>query len=357
MAVPSPIEIPGYLLLALVAVPVGRTYIGLFRRTRERFARLTLHPALRPMLGGLGVGAIGLALPQVYGTGWGYLQEALDGKLLAGAMLWILGAKMLATCLTIGSGGSGGIFGPTLFMGGMLGGVVGLAGHALAPGLFSDPRAYVLVGMASFFAGVASAPIGAMLMVAEMSGGHELLPPLMLVSVVAIALMRGRSIYTNQVKDRFQSPAHVGDLTVNVLEEMTVADVFRPTTEIPSVGPATGFQALRDQLLASRDATIPVLDPEGKLVGLLTAEQIRPVMDDHQLDSFVVAGDICAPAVWLLRDDDLYRAHGLFRATGCPQIPVLEAASGAGPGRILGMLDYRDMMRAYERELRRRREH
>jgi CIC family chloride channel protein len=351
-----PIELLGYLVLAGVAVPVGRFYVWLFYGLRDGvFRRLPLPRPLVPMLGGLGVGVIGLFVPQVYGTGWGWLQRAIDGELVLQTLALAVVAKIVATSLTIGSGGSGGVFGPTLFIGGMLGGVIGYGGHALSPEIFAHPEAFVLVGMASFFAGVASAPIGAMLMVAEITGGYALLPALMLVSVIAIVLQRGHSIYKFQLKDRFRSPAHSGSLTLNVLEELRVADIFRPGSAVPTVSPAAGFETVRDLLLETRDATLPVVDPDGELVGLLTAEQIRPVMDELQLDSFVVAGDICAPPVWLHADDDLYRAHELFRQSGCPQIPVLADGDGAR-GDILGMLDYRDVMRAYERELARRRE-
>jgi CIC family chloride channel protein len=355
---PTPMvsEIPGYALLGLLAVPLGRLYIWLFKSSNGWFARIPVKPWLRPMIGGLGVGVIGLWVPQAYGAGWGFIQQALDGELLLWTMALVVGAKIAATSLTIGSGGSGGVFGPTLFIGGMLGGVIGFGGHELWPTHFPHPEAYVLVGMASFFAGVASAPIGAMLMVTEMSGGYQLLPPLMLVSVLAIVLTRGYSIYEGQVRDRFRSPAHIGELTINVLEEMKVADVFNSRARVETVAADTGFQRLRDRLLESETATIPVIGERGRIVGLVTAEQIRPVMDEHQLASFVVAGDIAAPPVSLQRDDDLYRAHGLFRASGCPQIPVIEPGTDAEPDRIIGMLDYRDMMRAYERELVRRRE-
>ncbi len=349
-----PHEMLGFLLLALIAVPIGAVYVRLFYGLRDRvFRPLPIARPWKPMLGGLAVGVIGLFLPQVYGTGWGYLQQALDGDLLISAMLWICAGKIVATSLTIGSGGSGGVFGPTLFIGGMLGGALGYGGHALAPEWFPHPAAYVLVGMASFFAGVASAPIGAMLMVAEMTGGYTLLPALMLVSVVAILLMRRRSIYEHQVRDRFASPAHSGDLTMNVLEEMSVADVFKPS-EVATATLQTGFHALRRLLLDGREATVPVLGAGGALAGLVTADQLRPVMDELQLDSVVVAGDLCSAPVFVMPDDDLYRAHELFQRSGCPQIPVLDAPDTT-PVRIIGMLDYRDVMRAYERELRRRR--
>ncbi len=354
----APIEMPGYLLLALLTVPIGRAYIRIFYGTRNQLFRRIPGPRwVRPMLGGLGVGIIGLWVPEVYGAGWGYIQQALDGRLLLQTMALIVVAKILATSLTIGSGGSGGVFGPTLFIGGMLGGVIGYGGAQLAPALFPHPEAYVLVGMASFFSGVASAPIGAMLMVTEMTGGYALLPPLMMVSVVAILLMRQTSIYEHQVKDRFHSPAHVADLTINVLEKMKVSDVFETAADVHTVSPGTGFERLRSLILVAREATVPVIGTDGELVGLVTAEQLRPVMDDRQLEHFVVAGDIAAPPASVYPDDDLYRAHELFRQTGCPQIPVLDPASSENGGvSIVGMLDYRQMMRAYERELARRRE-
>ena len=354
----SPAELPGYLLLALLTVPVGLLFIRTYYFLRDRvFPRIPLPRALLPMIGGLGVGVIGLWFPESYGAGWGYIQLALDGEIIWQTMVLILFAKLAATCLTIASGGSGGVFGPILFMGGMLGGVVGYGGHLLAPAIFPNPALYVLVGMASFFAGVASAPIGAMLMVAEMTGGYALLPPLMLVSVVAILLMRNESIYEGQVRDRFRSPAHVGDLTVNVLEEMRVGDVYRASDEVPTVRTQTGFQRVRELILVAREATVPVVSEQGKILGLLTAEQIRPVMDEHQLDRFVVAGDIAAHPCQLQLDDDLYRAHELFRASGCPAIPVVGEPDGDEAPPIIGMLDYREMMNAYESELSRRRSH
>ncbi len=357
----SPIEVPGYLLLAVVAVPIGRSYIWIYHHLRAWFDGIAIPRMYKPMLGGLGVGMIGFWLPEVYGAGWGFVQQAIDQELAIATMALLVAGKILATSLTIGSGGSGGVFGPTLFIGGMLGGLIGFGGNVLLPEMFPRPDAYVLVGMASFFAGVTSAPIGAMLMVAEMTGGYELLPPLMLVGVVSIILSRGRSIYVQQVQDRFSSPAHIGDLTINVLEELKVSDVFEESESVTTVTPATGFRSLRDLLLRTREATLPVLSPRGELVGLLTAEQIRPVMDDHQLSGFVVAGDIAIPPVFVHPDDDLYRAHELFRASGCPQIPVVEftredSEDTGRVQRIAGMLDYRDMMRAYGRELARRRE-
>ena len=136
----TPIELPGYVLLALVSVPVGRVYIALFRIMRQRvFAKLPGPRALRPMLGGLCVGAIGFFVPEAYGVGWGYLQRAIDGQIVVGALALIVAAKILATCFTVGSGGSGGVFGPTLFIGGMLGGARRLRRRRAVPGVLPQP--------------------------------------------------------------------------------------------------------------------------------------------------------------------------------------------------------------------------
>jgi chloride channel protein, CIC family len=351
----APVELLGYAVLALVCVPVGRLYVWIFYALRDRvFRQIPLPKPAVSMLGGLGVGVVGLLVPEVYGTGWGWIQEAIEGKLLLGTLALALAAKIVATSFTIGSGGSGGVFGPTLFIGAMLGGLIGYGGHAWAPELFPHPAAHVLVGMASFFAGVASAPIGAMLMVAEMTGGYTLLPALMLVSVLAIVLQRGHSIYRFQVKDRFRSPAHSADLVMNVLEELRVVDVLASSEGVPTVTPSTKFSTLRQMLVDGPHATLPVCDGDGAIVGLLTADQMRPVMDDHQLEGLVVASDICAQPVWLYPDDDLARAHQLFQISGCPQIPVMSQPNGAAS--LLGMLDYRQVMLAYEQEIHRRRQ-
>jgi len=352
----QPYELWGFVLLALICVPVGRLYVWVFYLLRDRlFRRMPLPKAVVSMSGGLGVALIGLFVPEAYGTGWGAIQRALDGDLFLTTLALALLAKILATSFTIGSGGSGGVFGPTLFIGAMLGGLVGHGGHALAAPYFPHPAAYVLVGMASFFAGVASAPIGAMLMVAEMTGGYTLLPALMLVSVVAIVLQRGHSIYRFQVKDRFRSPAHAGELVVNVLEEMRVKDVMEESPAIPTLPPSARLEAIRALLTDGHHPTVPVQDAGGAIVGLLTTEHLRPVLDDRHLDALVVASDICAPPAWVHPDDDLARAHQLFQACGCPQIPVLGGSETSHRGRIIAMLDYRAVMRAFEGEVARRR--
>ena len=137
-------------------------------------------------------------------------------------------SKILASSCTISSGGSGGVFGPSLFIGGMLGGAVGLLGQQYFPDIVHQPAAYIVVGMASFFGAVANTPLAALILVIEMSGSYYLLPPLMVVSALALIFARNFSIYQNQVQNKFHSPAHIKDLTVNVLHDLQVPRSISP---------------------------------------------------------------------------------------------------------------------------------
>jgi CIC family chloride channel protein len=166
---------------------------------------------LKPALGGLGVGLLALALPQILAGGYGWIQLAIDGQLAAGLLAAMLVGKLIALCLTISSGGSGGVFAPSLFVGGVLGGLVGAL-------LGAPPAAFVVVGMAAVFGGAARVPIATLLMVTEMTGGYRLLVPatlaVMLSYVVQVAASRGlryRSLYEAQVRGRADSAAHSGD--------------------------------------------------------------------------------------------------------------------------------------------------
>jgi CIC family chloride channel protein len=260
--------------------------------------------------------------------------------------------KIVTTSLTIGSGGSGGVFGPTLFIGGMLGGVVGWAGHALFPEVVHQPGAYVLVGMAAFFAGSAKAPLGALLMVSEMTWSYGLLPPLMLVSVIAILFNRTSSIYEKQVRNKFASPAHEGDLTVNVLSELKVSDVFSPDQSFMALKASTPFQELREAISESGQSVFPVLDAYERVSGLLSLKNVRTVLFEDALSELVVVGELATGPVSLALDQNLYDALLTFLDSGHSQLPVVDYENGRQ--RVLGLLNHEHVIAAYHREVSRR---
>ena len=345
-------ELPIYAVLGLVCAPIGGLYVKVFYGTRDAFRRLTIPKHIRPMLGGLGVGLIALFIPQAIGGGYGYLQMAIYGQLSLLIMALAATAKIATTSLTIGSGGSGGVFGPTLFIGGMIGGVVGQVGHMLFPEVVTQPGAYVLVGMAAFFSGAAKAPLGALIMVTEMTQSYALLPPLMLVSVIAILFNRGSSIYEKQVANKFQSPAHEDDLTVNVMEELTVGQVFQPDKPFLTLPDHTRFAQLQTAVATSGQTVFPVTDHEGVFIGLLSLTNVRTVLFEDSLRDLVVVGELCTAPASLSVDESLYDALLKFLNTGYGQLPVVEVKQGRQ--HILGMLDHDQVTAAYHQEVSRR---
>ena len=344
----NPVELLFYAVLALVCVPMGILFIKLFYAMRDRvFSPLPLPRFLKPMLGGLGVACLGLLLPQVYGSGWGQIQLSLSGELGIGLMFAIAIGKMLATSFTIGSGGSGGVFGPSLFIGAMLGGAFGGACHHFFPDIVTAPETFVLVGMCAFFAGVAHAPIGALLMISEMSGSYGLIAPLMLVSVITLVFNRRWSIYEKQVRDKFDSPAHIGDLTINVLEQMTVKDVYRQRTDVVSLQSGTTFPALRRLIAETEVDYFPVYDGE-RLSGILPLEAIRPVLFEEAADRILIVKDVAMPLVVATPEESLYEALIKFLQCGYACVPVVREED---PNEILGFLRQEDVMNAYGSEI------
>jgi chloride channel protein, CIC family len=344
----DPRELFFYILLGLVCIPVGMFYVRFFHAAKACFFdRIPFPRYFKPALGGLGVALIGLVVPQVYGDGWGWLQLALIGKLGVTTMLVIAFCKIIATSCTISSGGSGGVFGPSLFIGGMLGGVVGYTGNYFFPEIVTQPGGFVIVGMAAFFAGVANAPLGTLLMCCEMTQGYSLIAPLMLVSVISILFNRDHSIYQSQVHSRMHSPAHIGDFTINILAEMKVRDVYTPE-HIPPVSKTMPYGRLKSFFAASEKECFPVYDEQGHLCGCINWDHTRPIVYEQGLENLIIAGDIMAPASTVALTDNLHDALIKFIQTGQEELLVVDEQDS---GVVLGVLRHDDIIHAYNREI------
>jgi len=197
-----------YLLLGIGSGLAATLIPVVFYGLRDLFHKLPLPPQYKPAVGGLGIGLLAVVLPQVLGGGYGWIQEAMNGRLTLMIMLALVFAKLLAFSLTVSSGGSGGVFAPTLFVGAMVGGVMAK--------LFGQPSAaMVVVGMAAVFGGAARVPIATLLMVTEMTGGYQLLAPAALAVTLSYLIQRRlssrikyKSLYEAQVQYRVDSPAH-----------------------------------------------------------------------------------------------------------------------------------------------------
>ncbi|MCI6438210.1 chloride channel protein [Fibrobacter sp.] len=208
-------------LLGILCFPFSYLYVRCYSESETRFSRWKIPDWLKPAVGGLLVSLIVLAYPEVMGGGFEYIGEIMKGVVphtLWGVLLLlaIAVAKIVATAFTVGSGGSGGVFGPSLFIGGVLGAMFAGLCEMIVPGAMRYPEMFILVGMASFFAGAAKTPIAGVVMVCEMTGSYTLLPGLMIAAVMHIAFSRPWSIYKSQVQNKFASPAHRNDMDVDV---------------------------------------------------------------------------------------------------------------------------------------------
>jgi CIC family chloride channel protein len=346
-----PMELPLYALLGLICAAVGTIYVKVFYGVRDRLFRpLRIPRHLKPALGGVAVGIIGFFLPETLGMGYGWLQKAIDGQLAVTLMLTIALAKIVATALTIGSGGSGGVFAPSITIGGLTGATTGAILHRFFPELVPQCAPFALVGMAGFFAGVSKAPIASLIMVSEMAAGYGLLAPLMLTTAIAYLVTPRRvSIYENQCDRRIDSPAHEGEYVVDVLERIRVRDAIRKDQPLTTFCPDSPLPEILDGVAASKQHAFPVLQDGQRLVGVIYFDDIRVFFTERGLPArAVVAQDLLATSSETLTpDEDLASALRKFRTAARPELPVVDGE------RVVGVLSRTDVMAVYQDQMQR----
>ncbi len=341
-----------YLALGAVCALAGILYVQMLQFFREHFfGRLRLPSYLLAALGGLLVGLMALLDTRILGSGFGVLQAGINGQLGLRILLLLAFLKAVSSCCTAASGGSGGLFGPSLFIGGMLGGAVGLAGQHYFPDIVQQPAAYVVVGMASFFGAVANTPLAALIIVGEMSGSYELLPPLMVVGAIALIFARRFSIYRNQVQNKFHSPAHLKHFTMDVLQNLRVSDVLprlHNTSEavVHNEMPYFSLNALSKKI---GHLHFVVLDGEERLRGMIRLDDLE-LPDDEFLKNLILIEDVLAEGYDpLYEDDDLHVAmEKLFRSS-FDKLPILRREENGET--FLGYITYQDLLHIYNDEI------
>ena len=345
-------ELIFYLILGFACALVGILYVKTLHLARNFFARLPLPRYGIVCCGGLVVGLLAFIDPRVLGSGFGILQQGLDGELGIRTFLVLVILKILASSCTISSGGSGGVFGPSLFIGGMLGGAVGLFAQQYFPEITLQPAAYIVVGMASFFGAVANTPLAALIIISEMSGSYHLLPPLMVVSALALISTRNYSIYRNQVQNKFHSPAHLKNLTVNVLQNLQVSKV------LPSL--ASASEAIVSNQLAyfSLNALskklghlhFVVIAANGTLRGMISLDDID-LPEDELLRNLILIEDMVIDNVHPIHEEDnLHQALQKLLDSSYDKLPVVRNLD-EGKNELLGYITYPDLMRVYHEEM------
>ncbi|WP_019065110.1 chloride channel protein [Streptomyces prunicolor] len=296
---------------------------------------------LRPAVGGLALGLVLLALPEMYGVGYPVLEKATEGGYAVGFLLLLLVGKVLATSLTIGIGGSGGVFAPSLFIGAMLGSAYGIGVHGLLPGTAGAVGAYALVGMGAVFAGAARAPITAVVILFELTGEYSIILPLMLAIVLATAtsrLLSHETIYT--LKLRRRGIDLEGPVSGARLGGQRVTDVMEP---LPSVLPASiELGDAADLLSFSGHGALPVQDASGRYLGMVTARAVAEALAEQPDGAPTRVGELAESPVSVTADEPLATAlHHLVSASGTG-VPVLDREKG----EPVGWLSHQSALRA-----------
>jgi CIC family chloride channel protein len=345
-------ELPLYAVLGVLAALVATAFVFVLYKSEDLFDAWRFPEYLKPAVGGLGIGVIGLLLPQVLGVGYEAIGNALlnphDLTLLVTLML----VKLVATSLTLGSGGSGGVFAPSLFMGAMLGGAYGVAVHQAFPGVTASGGAYAVVGMAAVFAGAARAPITAILIMFEMTDDYLIILPLMLSTVVSTLLaehLNRESIYTMKLVRRGVRLALGRD--IDVMQGVFVNEAMTPISDSDVVYSHTPVEELARKFDRTRHHGFPVLNVNDELCGVVTLRDLEEALHGGDVSALTV-GDIATKSpVTAFPDEPLWVALKRLGVRDVGRLPVVERGD---PGKLVGVLRRRDVIRAYNLAILRR---
>jgi len=341
----SPLELLLYAGLGVLATGVGLGFVRVLYAGEDISDRIwNGRPDwLRPAVGGVVLGLLLLAVPEMYGVGYPVLALAVSGHYIVLALLGLLAAKILATSLTMWIGGSGGVFAPSLFMGAMLGSAYGAVAHDLVPGVAVAAGAYGLVGMGAVFASSARAPITAVLIIFELTGDYRIILPLMIAIIVATALSNSitrDTIYTLKLRRRgidIERPQGT------LMAQISLAEALG---ELPR--PLTPEQPLRDILGRFTDEhvdALPVLESDGVLLGVVTATDIEQAIGGARKG--LTAGSLVHEVPELRVDQSLEDAVRALAATDHEGLPVLDTDGE----HAVGWLTHRRLLRAYHLRL------
>jgi CIC family chloride channel protein len=336
-------ELALYAGLGLLAALVGVAFIRILYALEDVSDSLWSGPEwLRPVVGGLALGLLILALPEMYGVGYPVLEHAVRGDYGVPFLVLLVGAKIVATSLTIAIGGSGGVFAPSLFMGAALGMAYGQALHIVLPGIAHSAGAYGLVGMGAVFAAASRAPITSLLIIFEMTGDYQVILPLMFAIALAVPLshlLSEDTIYTAKLRRRGIDVS--GAQQINPMTTLMVRDAMQPVRH--ALTRSLPVQEAVDQMARDGHEALAVVDEKGHYRGVITARRLEEALEGGDVDAAV--GTLTEDGPTLAADQNLEEAVRALSWTDGAGLPVL-TADGARP---IGWLTHRDVLRTYNR--------
>ncbi len=350
------------LVFFLAFVPILAVFGLLFVRTvldlrNHVFRRLSIPDFLKPAIGGFLLGAVALAFPQVLGGGYEWMRRLLEGQLPLLLIFLLIFPKIIATALTVSSGGSAGLLAPSLLIGGLLGASLGGITQTVLqfvgfPELAPDPTICILVGMGSFYAGIGKLPLAASVIVCEMIGGdYTLLVPLLLVSIVHLAIQSpSTSLYEEQVLTQADSEAHFGSYSVDLLRSIKVRDVCPPEKKPPILISRNATIPDTMRLIAtSSDSLFPVVDAEGLLLGVLFSGDVWALFRSRKKWVAATAESIVQSLnIAVIPETDLHVALRTCTKFGLNELPVVDPQE---PRRVIGIVRKQEILAAYYERL------
>jgi CIC family chloride channel protein len=342
-------EIIFYLFLGLLCGVVSKLFTFGYFKAHDIFdEKIHLPKPLKPALGGLIVGFISLLSPAILGNGYEFMEKALAGDIFWGLAFALIFLKIISTSVTLGSGGLGGVFAPSLFIGAMLGSAYGTLVHAINPGFTASPETYALVGMGAVAGAVMQAPLTNILMLFELTNDYTIILPIMITCIVSAYTFRGfnkNSIYIQKLLKEGINIQHGRE--VSILNGIKVNDVLsRDVTKIPEAMP---FRKILETISNSKNFYFPVVNSQGEMSGILSFHMIREMLFEENLGDLVVANDLKVKSVVTLTpENNLNQAMELFAKLDVEQLPVVLQND---PKRVIGMVNRGEVVAAYNREV------
>jgi CIC family chloride channel protein len=313
---------------------------------------LRLHEQLKPILGALMVGSIAIIFPQVMGDGYEYIAQTLAGEGIIWIMLALVVLKSVATAITLGSGGAGGVFAPSLFIGAVVGGAFGGIVHWLLPEYTASPGAYATIGIGAFLAASTHAPMTAIFLLFEMTGNYLIIIPIMITSIVGS--ITSKKLYEDSIDTvdftREGINIHEGR-EVAIMKSIKVGKAI--TEDVDFISENANINHLLELFRFARDSFyFPVVNHKGLMVGVVSMQDVKNILHDEEQRVCYLVGAICSrDVITLTPDDNLYDAMQLFDLKGIEEIPVVESHEEQW---VLGMLRRRDVIAAYNHEVLKR---
>ncbi len=345
----SPFELLPYTFLGLVAGLVAILFIITLYYFEDWFENAPIPEYIQPMIGGFIVGIMGIYFPYVYGVGYESINGALHNQWPLYILILMIPMKILATSITLGSGGSGGIFAPSLFLGAATGGAVGVITHALFPQAASA-GAYALVGMGAVVAATTQAPITAIIIIFELTQNYRVIAPLMftcIISTLIATAIKRESIYTLKLK--LKGIELVEGREESILKQIKIDSVVKEGVFFYI---HHNLKYIIDTVLSVNQSIFPVLNPSNRLVGILTLNNIKSVFYEKEaLAELVIAEDIAEEPVFLTEDSNLQDAMDIEGRYSIEEIPVVKDRDSMD---YRGIVHIHDVINLYNFEIKKR---